>query len=555
MNNIQDYIKSLNTRIENLEKEKELIAKNDNINSKKENIEKKPIDKNEIELQSKVDNIDNENINTNIIELKSKIDKIENDNTNNINKINNRINKLENNEVISLKYSVLTKIRSSLHRDYFKYKLKNRALKMHFFRVRYENEINQLLNANKILHFRKFINIIYDELDKKIGGNKKLTKESYKNILNPNGKDFPIIYVEKNIEGVEACKITAIIDYFNFVKEECSNIIHLKKKNIIKEDIYLNHLIMMYNKINNFEKEYMQKRKEINEESKNENNIIENKINNINIEKEKDSNNEDKNKYSLKELCSFLFDSKNIDDNKLIKNEIEKPLVNMLINPQSESNYSINDYSSTKVSETNISNIEEKDENIKNNNENFKVFIEKFYNDKNEILFDELKNFINKNNDELVNKKIAINLEKIMLDLKYLQMKIKEQKEKQNKYEEIKKTLKNEIIQQISSQYFFNEYIKSFSIESYKQYVNKFNIKSIKQVKEKHYRFQDKFLELVKYRFKKLEDMKNELFKLIDVDKLINIFDVDPSDFIKFDRNKGKFSENPPKPMFFNSKK
>ena len=437
---IKNFITSLNTKIENLEKE--LSIKNDIIknNSKSEGTENKITEKSTDtgELQSKVDNIENENSNNNIIELKSKIENLEKENKNNINMINIKINELQNNEVNSLKYSILTKVRSKAVEDYLKLKLKNRSIKTRFLKIQYANEINQLINANKILYFRKFANIILDEIDKKIGRNKKKTSNTFTNIFNP-GIYFPIIYVENDIGGVKSSKITAIIDYFYFIKEECSNIIHLKKEKYIKEDIYLNHLIMMENQLKNLGKEYMQRFREFNEKSNNEKNL-----NNINTEEKKDDDDEEKNKnYSLNELCTFLFTETNIDDNKLIQNNIDKQ------NPESESISTslmlMKDSSSPNISNT------EKQENL--NDENNKVHIEKFYNYvDNEILFDELTNFIQKSNDELINKKIGFKQEKIMLDLIYLQGKINKVKQKIKEKE--KNPLKNEI-QQINSQYFF----------------------------------------------------------------------------------------------------
>ena len=578
INSLKNYINSLNAKIEKLEKESS--TKNDiiEINSKIESIEKKLTDKNEntTETQPKVENTENEKINNssnnsdiekivneninknnNIIELKNKIENIDNYNINNdtnINNINNKIKELENNEVDTLKYSILSKIRSKTHEYYLTIKLKNRGLKMHFFRTKYENEINQLLNANKIIHFRKFVNILYDEIDKKIGRKKRLSKESFRNVLNPNGKSFPIIYVDEDIEGVKASKITAIIDYFNFVKEECSNIIHLKKEHFIKEDIYLNHLIMEENKYNNFEKEYMKKIKEISEKSNNENNKNENNLNNINIEEEKkDNNDEQKKYYSLKELCTFLFAKEKLDDYKLFKKEIMDSLKKMdLISKSDFSLMSMNDFSSTKISDTNISNTENNPDNEKS-----KIYIEKFFNDKKEILYDELEKLFKQNNDELINKKLAFNSEKIKNDLDILQTKIKIETEKQKKYKELKRLLKKEIIQKVNSNYFFEEYKNSFSIENYREYVHKFNIKNIKEIKEKHYRLQNNFYKIVnKNEFNTLEEMNNEILKLIDGNKLINIFEIDPGDFISVKTNNEKnFPDEPSKPIFFNSKK
>ena len=354
--NIKNYITSLNSKIENLEKE--LSIKNDiiNNNSKTESAENKITEKstNTGELQSQVENIENENSNNNIIELKSKIEDIEKENKNNINMINIKIKELENNSVDSLKYSVLTRIRSKAIEDYMKLKLKNRGIKTKLLKNQYANEINQLINANKILYFRKFVNIIFDELDKKIGSNKKLTEEPLINMLNPNNPKFRMIYVDRDIDGIESFKITAIIDYFQFIKNECSNIIHLQKENFIKEDIYLNYLIMMENQINNIGKEYMIKRRVINENINNENNL-----NTINIEEEKNDNDEDNNKnYSINELCTFLFTKTNIDDNQIIQKNIEK------INPESES-ISTSLLLMNKNSSINISNKNEKKENIK----------------------------------------------------------------------------------------------------------------------------------------------------------------------------------------------
>ena len=85
-------------------------------------------------------------------------------NNNNNNMKNIKIKELENNSVDSLKYSVLTRIRSKAIEDYMKLKLKNRGIKTKLLKNQYANEINQLINANKILYFRKFVNIIFDEL-------------------------------------------------------------------------------------------------------------------------------------------------------------------------------------------------------------------------------------------------------------------------------------------------------------------------------------------------------------------------------------------------------
>ena len=477
-------------------------------------------------LQSKIEDLQTKN---------EANEKKENENKNDINTLKNRIIELENNEVNSLKYSILTKIRSKAIEDYLKLKLKNRSLKTEFLNIQYANEINQLLNANKILYFRKFANIILDEIGKKIGGNNiKKTDELYTNILNPDAK-FRILYVEKDIEGIESQKITAIIDYFYFIKDECSNIIHLKKESFIKEDIYLNHLVMMENR----RKESIPKILEINE-----------KTNNINTK-------ENKKNYSLNELCTYIFSKTYIDESKLIKDNIEKE------NSVSES-FSL--YSMKDNSSTNISNIEKNEKNIKD--EINKIQIEKFYkNIDNEILFEELNNFISKNNDELINKKIGFNSDKIMLDLEYLQNKIK--KFKQKIEENQKKVQKNEKIPQINSQYFFEEYKKSFLKENYRQFIHKFNIQNIKEILDRHFKFQERYLQLVKHKFETLEDIKNVVLKLVDGNKLVNIFDLDPGDFSKLDKfrynedekeekKKEKKKEFPDKPSstfnFVNSK-
>ena len=94
-------------------------------------------------------------------------------------------------------------------------------------------------------------------------------------------------------------------------------------------------------------------------------------------------------------------------------------------------------------------------------------------------------------------------------------------------------------------------------------------------MKKKHYKFQDKYLQLVKYKYETLEEMKNDILKLIDGNKLVNIFEADPGNFIKLDRNlekeeekkerkdvkeekekkdekEEKYPTNPSKPNFFN---
>ena len=233
---------------------------------------------------------------------------------------------------------------------------------------------------------------------------------------------------------------------------------------------------------------------------------------------------ENKKNYSLNELCTYIFSKTYIDESKLIKDNIEKE------NSVSES-FSL--YSMKDNSSTNISNIEKNEKNIKD--EINKIQIEKFYkNIDNEILFEELNNFISKNNDELINKKIGFNSDKIMLDLEYLQNKIK--KFKQKIEENQKKVQKNEKIPQINSQYFFEEYKKSFLKENYRQFIHKFNIQNIKEILDRHFKFQERYLQLVKHKFETLEDIKNVVLKLVDGNKLVNIFDLDPGDFSKLDK-------------------
>ena len=254
-----------------------------------------------------------------------------------------------------------------------------------------------------------------------------------------------------------------------------------------------------------------------------------------------------------KELCTFLFAKEKLDDYKLFKKEIMDSLKKMdLISKSDFSLMSMNDFSSTKISDTNISNTENNPDNEKS-----KIYIEKFFNDKKEILYDELEKLFKQNNDELINKKLAFNSEKIKNDLDILQTKIKIETEKQKKYKELKRLLKKEIIQKVNSNYFFEEYKNSFSIENYREYVHKFNIKNIKEIKEKHYRLQNNFFKIVnKNEFNTLEEMNNEILKLIDGNKLINIFEIDPGDFISVKTNNEKnFPDEPSKPIFFNSKK
>ena len=505
-------IKELNTQIEKIEKEKnnesnletDIISKDDNINEFKIKLES--IDK---EMKSKTNTFN---------ELNSKIEKITNDineqnNKNNI--INNKINELEINSINSKKNTVLIRIWSRYNKTYYKLEKERRKLKANFYKIEDTNVINQLLNTNKILYFRKFANLLYYKLMKKLNGTLKTTfPPEFFNIFDPRFKQFGQVYAYKDVNGIEATKITCIIDFIYFIKEECSYIIHLQKK-FIKDDLYLDHLIYLENKIKNYES-ITNEEKENETESSDKNNENEIKEEEQIIHKKM---------IKLHQLCSYLFDEGKKEDTELLHDESNNKLNKAGIDPRSESTF---------ISNNEISNIdknnEEKEENKKEKKEKIKV--KEFFDENDELKLSQVKDFIYKEDKEFANKIVSLEKGRYLCDLEVLQKKIKSIKEKIEKYKGL--LSKKEKIEKINSEYFLKGYKEAFTIDYYKPYIGKFNIKSIKDVVEKHYRFQKSYLDKVnKDCFKSLKEIKEVVLKLMDGNEEIDVYEEDQGEFSK----------------------
>ena len=151
----------------------------------------------------------------------------------------------------------------------------NQNLNIKLMYESFKKEFNQLLNGNKVLYFRKLASFLYEQLVKSISFKKH--DHLFINCLKPNPLTFKLLYVDKDHKGISSTKINYIIDYLNFIKDECSLIIHLNKKGLIKRDIFLNYLIsinmdkeIQFINIKNEKKKEVDKKEEKKEKEKEE---------------------------------------------------------------------------------------------------------------------------------------------------------------------------------------------------------------------------------------------------------------------------------------------
>ena len=101
-----------------------------------------------------------------------------------------------------------------------------------------ENKYTKIVNSYKILFFRKMSNLILEDIIKQYNDNLCKTDDIFLNEEKPNEKQkkFSIIIVRKdvdNIKGIEKNLINLIIDFLMYIKDVCSSIIHISKKNYL----------------------------------------------------------------------------------------------------------------------------------------------------------------------------------------------------------------------------------------------------------------------------------------------------------------------------------
>ena len=170
-------------------------------------------------------------------------DKLNNDKENIKNELNNKIVGLEEKLGNYIKDLILINSELKINQIKWEIEAENQNLAMKLAFKSYKKEFNQLLNGNKVLYFRKLSSFIYEKLVQKITF--KSTKTSFFNYLKPTPLKFNLMFTKKKHKGIAFNKINFIVDYLNFIKDECSLIIHLNKKGLIKKDILLNYLITM----------------------------------------------------------------------------------------------------------------------------------------------------------------------------------------------------------------------------------------------------------------------------------------------------------------------
>ena len=232
---------------------------------------------------------------------------------------NNEIKTMKKEKNILYKNIILNEKEFKYQQFYYKAGTENEILKLRGLINSYKNKLNRLLNSNKVLYFRKLASFLYEQLVNNIDFKK--SPENFTNYLRPNPLNFNLLYIDKSIKGIEAKKINVIIDYINFIRDECSLIIHLNKKNLIEKDVYLNYI-----KYGSFYQDIKQENKE------NEKNKDEKVFNNISIKNKENQNNnieqieEDEDIITIKDLCSYLFATENINENdiKYFNEENEK---------------------------------------------------------------------------------------------------------------------------------------------------------------------------------------------------------------------------------------
>ena len=94
---------------------------------------------------------------------------------------------------------------------------------------------NYLVNCFKILIYRKIANSILDELITKNKNKLYKTENIFidKSKPMPLQKPFPIIVARESINTITINNINLVIDFLMFIKDKCSDIIHISDKEIV----------------------------------------------------------------------------------------------------------------------------------------------------------------------------------------------------------------------------------------------------------------------------------------------------------------------------------
>ena len=105
-----------------------------------------------------------------------------------------------------------------------------------------QKKYNMVLNSYKILFYRKIWNLILDFVLKQYNQFFIKTDKIFYNDEKPKHKQdmFEIIIAKENINGVKMKLLNLLIDFFNFIKDTTSSIIHLVFK-------YKSQIEILYN--------------------------------------------------------------------------------------------------------------------------------------------------------------------------------------------------------------------------------------------------------------------------------------------------------------------
>ena len=193
-------------------------------NLKKENDEK--IQK----LQKKNDKLQKKN-NKRIKKLHEKIEKLQNDISNNKDKFKSD-NKILKKKLYYHEQEIKhCNVKLLLMNELMNSEEKSNNMKLDISNKKYD----YLVNCFKILIYRKIANSILEELITKNKNKLYKTENIFidKSKPQPLQKEFPIIVARESINTITINNINLVIDFLMFIKDKCSDIIHISDKEIV----------------------------------------------------------------------------------------------------------------------------------------------------------------------------------------------------------------------------------------------------------------------------------------------------------------------------------
>ena len=106
-------------------------------------------------------------------------------------------------------------------------------------------KLNSIINAFKVLYYRKIANFILYELVNRYSKSLAVTSKKFYN----QRVNFNLIVATEEIKGINVYQINLIFDYLMHIKEKASAIIHINEKTLVQKQIF-NIYIKNIRKIN-----------------------------------------------------------------------------------------------------------------------------------------------------------------------------------------------------------------------------------------------------------------------------------------------------------------